>query len=293
MNSLLDTSPELNVANDDSLINEIVKQSQVITKICKPLFLHTPVHYFAKTRITNRHKLTVEISNPLWHEQYINCKYYLADFHIFYCKDHDYQYSNYYLLNYSDLDAVAKKIMLHAKEYDLWNTIVLPKKEHDGYSFYHFSASPKTGNVNKFYLENLDLLRTFILYYDDKISNYYRNNKPFKIFINKLLTDPELSIKYEAEANQTYNNVFSEIEKINRYYLPNGNYLTSCEVKCLKLCFLGKTAPEIAEELKKSQRTIEKHLEQAKKKADIPKLTCLLTYLLRIGIISMREIYND
>lgn len=277
----------------ESRIDEIVNQSKIITKICKPLFLHTPIQGFAKTRITDKHKLSVEISNPLWCEQYLKCGYYLSDFHIFYCKDHHYQYNNYYLLNYSELDPVSQKIMLHAKSYDLWNTFVLPEKEHDGYSFYHFSAHPKTGNVNKFYLENLDLLRTFIHHYNDKMSEYHNKHKPRRIFINKLLTNPAIDITYEDNTHQAYDNFFNDIEKINRYYLPNGDYLTNTEVECLRLCFRGKTAADIAGLLNKSQRTIEKHLEQAKKKTGTSKLTNLLVYLLRIGIISMHEIYEE
>jgi DNA-binding CsgD family transcriptional regulator len=75
--------------------------------------------------------------------------------------------------------------------------------------------------------------------------------------------------------------------RIDRIYLNNtiGSYLTQREFECVKLLILGKSAEEVGLIVGISKRTVEKYLENVKKKFSCTKTTQLIYELTKSGLI--------
>ncbi len=117
-------------------------------------------------------------------------------------------------------------------------------------------------------LTKLHELQHFCLLVKDKMQPWI---KRYQLLPQEMAKHPIDSLRtntHSSLADQPLNNSLA----IKRYYLGApfalNVYFTQREMDCLKLSFLGYTAKQMALQLRISYRSVEKHLETAKRKAD-------------------------
>lgn len=141
-----------------------------------------------------------------------------------------------------------------------------------------FYAAAKDSHMNKFYINNLDVLKLFIKYFKDRARNVINKSN------NKRFYTPDI---YQVSGNSEILRK-SKVNSIKKYFVSRGGYanehienvssqLTLREMQCLQLCAHGLSAKQIAADLSVSNRTIEARIKSAKVKLDCKNI-CELMY---------------
>ncbi len=169
--------------------------------------------------------------------------------------------------------------------------ITIVDKYEDFCELSHFATTRNNYSIVNFYLNNLDILKTFIIYFKDKAQDLIRKFETNKI---KIISNENDNKEKENRLYPNLNIVSSSLKKeflnsleINKFFLINNNneiYLTKRETECLHWCVLGKSASEIAILLNISPRTVESHLSTVKLKLNCTKQSQLVRSYHRIGI---------
>lgn len=141
---------------------------------------------------------------------------------------------------------------------------------------HHLDSSREllTNNANwidHFYIRNIDLLKRFILYFNDKGYSLINRAEKNRIYL------PE---KQLIDAGRLNSHQFSESERerfykktqIEKYYLLNEAddlYLTRKQAECVAYFIEGATAKQCAKALNISHRTVESYVEDVKNKISL------------------------
>jgi DNA-binding CsgD family transcriptional regulator len=156
------------------------------------------------------------------------------------------------------------------KYFQLGNGITMGKSFENYYEVCCFYSDSNNNQINDFYLANIDILQSFIDYFKEKSQPIIQ-----KGLCNKL-TIPNAYI--DQTAYSASGNVDAFLKDINIFVPEKNRSLTMREIACIRLCAQGKTSQVIGGLLYLSSRTVEKHLDNAKKKMSCKSL-CELIYL--------------
>jgi DNA-binding CsgD family transcriptional regulator len=151
--------------------------------------------------------------------------------------------------------------------------ITLIKRYEDACEFYLFATNKENRNgILDYYINNLDLLERFTLYFKDKAIKLLQKAEGESLILPHVAT-----CNKEAKSHSIPGEEFFEIK---RYYFANypEAYLTHSQVMCLYWMSQGKSSSEIAVILTKAKRTIDKHIEVAKQKTNCFKITQLISF---------------
>jgi DNA-binding CsgD family transcriptional regulator len=144
-------------------------------------------------------------------------------------------YSNYFIWLIEDC---PEMLLDAALNFDIANGITIAKKLSDSIEYFAFGTSRNNQSIiNTFYLNNLDLLQQYCLYFKEHTKAFIDLGEKNKILMPTSKTKP------------------TEI-------------LTDNQLACSSLFLRGMTCREIAEVLKRSPRTIETNLNNLKIKFD-------------------------
>lgn len=185
-----------------------------------------------------------------------------------YNKKPGYFESGYYLWENDILADHEKEHAKVLKKCGLGNGFTIVRQEDEYCDYFHFASTPDNDAINNFYLNNIDLLEKFVLYFEQK-------TKELRLMVDKM----PISMKQVEEGD------FSEqaadfvdpaereafIIDINQDSLialndPSTMSLTSRQKQCVYWLLKGKTAWETARILNLSQRTVEHYLQNIKAK---------------------------
>lgn len=131
------------------------------------------------------------------------------------------------------------------------------------------------------------VLTHFILYFKEQAKKLLAYGEKEKIIIPFKQTLDENDLHHE---NDKITAALKNMP-INRYYLSGkyeGAYLTAKEVQCIYWLLQGKSAEEIAAIEGNSTKTIESHLENARRRLNCYKQTQLVRIILESGILILR-----
>ncbi len=218
-------------------------------------------------------------NNGAWSEHYFRYKYY----NVSHFADIDKQYNTGSYL-WSTLDGQA--LYQDARNYfNIDHGITLVNKLKNAYEFVYFGTTKDNSNIIHLYLNHLDLLNQFILYFRDKGAPLIKMAK------DNMIALPTM------EKKQTENNILCFSGNINKQMLVsellpnkyrlssiyNNIVITNREADCVKWLKLGKTANEISDLLSISKRTVDTHLENIKRKLGCKNLFQLGYIISQIG----------
>lgn len=244
-----------------------INSSSFIQEICSDLFKRFGVSYFNYSRFNKDFSHTSLSSDGDW-----------ANF--FYSED----YKNKFLYNenlFEQLDGFS---------YILWasfpeNRLIQNLREYYGYDhgiiiieynethndYYSFAGYKNNPLILNFFINNLDLLRSFIYYFKEQGRDIIKEANNDKIILPNNLSKDENN-PFDMD-NYCYNRKIVESYllnmKVKKYYLgapDEKNYLTNKEYVCARDYICGFSSKEIALSHGMSFRTVQTHIESVMQK---------------------------
>lgn len=166
-------------------------------------------------------------------------------------------------------------IWAEAKEFfNLGNGITIVKENADYKEIYYFASHKTNYKINYFYLNNLDLLEKFTYYFKEKAAKLIKLHESFKLDTPNIYAKKAIPDLDSADLRRKF---FSEIQHTKFY--SNNYFLRQRELECIKWLSRGKSFHEIAKILEISERTVETHINNVKKKLNCYKSTELIQKL--------------
>ncbi len=147
-------------------------------------------------------------------------------------------------------------------------TFVKPHDSHTDY--YFFSGGVTSTHLLNFYLNNIDVLETFILYFHDRAERLISKSKKHKIELPTFETIDAMMKSNSVIAESTLlKNAFRTM-RIRKYSFSSPEYkdikLSARQLDCIIAYNAGLTAKETAQRLNISFRTVEKYFDNIKDK---------------------------
>jgi DNA-binding CsgD family transcriptional regulator len=262
-----------------------------INEICKPLFAHTPITAFEYSKVYPDGS-RAELSNHAAHMR--NAFITRAKMSRVYTPALIPENNSYLLITnwIENMTHPAQKYLqeqLNSQHelFGLGNELTIIKRHKDYVEYFHFYAASNTSGMENFYINNIELLEQFILYFINTA----------RIFINK--ADANRLLKPWREQEEIIlppnaKSIFPNVDKKSliksitpkRLFLNvqgRDVYLTKREIDCANLVTQGKMNRAIAETLFISHRTVETHIESLKAKTNCKDRSSLINFLLASG----------
>lgn len=163
------------------------------------------------------------------------------------------------------------------ESFNITNGITLIRQTAHTCDFYCFGSTPDNAPIVNFYLNNIDLLEYFILYFNDKGKKVLEKAESDRQILptfhhNK---DEQEKLGFRIKATERIN--FLASLPINQHYI-NDTYLSTRELQCLTLLAEAKTTKEIGKKLNISPRTVETYLQRIKDKTNLTHKSDLLSF---------------
>lgn len=240
----------------------LFSSSMEMEAICQPLFQNTPIDYFDYERyycngegllLTNNPDVLSSVVSKGTYPDLNELNQLLAEKSSVVFLSERFPISRHMPKEMVSQYADKIKTSSHAGVY---NRIYLVSKHDDYFRVCGFGAKKDSPELFEFFINSIPLLEQFIDYFEceghDLIQQEGRRKNIFPDNDHILTLDDE----EDGLAKKTGLNL-----RINNKTI----YLTSREKECLALYLQGYTAKEIADVLKISHRTIERHIYSAKK----------------------------
>lgn len=174
---------------------------------------------------------------------------------------------NFFL--FSSIEKFQKYTGIVKENFQIDNIFAYTEKYENYIDIFFFGAHSKREGVIDFYLNNLDLLKNYSLYFKNKAQDLIKVAEKNKIIVPKNLVDSYYQAYQKIKIIDSYDNssdaCFNEFSLIS-YLEQNKISITPREMDCLRLLTNGFTAKLIAKHLRLSQRTVESYLENIKEK---------------------------
>ena len=213
-----------------------------IVEICKPLnrFGITSFNYVR----TYDDGSQVNLANvPNWLEYFYENDFY----HIGAFERHPSKYQSGYAL-WPQLS--GQKVFFDARTYfNIDNGITIIERQLDSCDFYYFGTTINNVAIVNFYLNNVDLLKRFILYFKDRASSIIKRANQDRIILPNHFEQHESPDNNETYVLESFKKEFLQETSIKTLRLTGeleGELLTNKQLGCIIHLMEGKTAKEIA-----------------------------------------------
>lgn len=160
---------------------------------------------------------------------------------------------------YLEKDKIYKALF----EYNIWNGVSIYKKFEHYIETFAFASTKDNTSILNFYVENMEIIEHFILYFREQINSIARKVDP------RILIPFEISPLISEEATYSRVGSFFENTPLNHITLNINGFdcvLSRREIECLIPTIRGKTSKEIARTLALSPRSVEKYIDNIKVK---------------------------
>lgn len=158
-------------------------------------------------------------------------------------------------------------LMAALYDFNIWNGLSIFKHGPDSIELWGFAADRQTENIQDFYIENIELLKDFTAIFNLNASEIISPHNSHLARYKDFKEQPYLDVYNRKKINE-----FIQATPIKKRPIITDKgefFLSTKELKCLNLLASGSTAKKIALNLHVSARTIEKHLENIKRKIDV------------------------
>lgn len=243
--------------------------SPSILEISKPLFDAAKLNYFSYGRVFNKNNCFVFHTNHTLIE-----KWFAYEAPAPSCWP-----EGVYLW-----DEILTNDLKHLRhELNLDNGICIVKHYEQYTDIFAFNAAIGTSSSMSLYLNNMNSLNKFCLYFKDQASKLIDQAIADPI----ILTDKMINHTKDTNKNAIFSQAMDSL-KIKNYHFNDkydGIKLTNREVECLSLYLKGKTSHEIAKQLSLNKKTIDTFLTLIKKKFDCRTRSELFEIVWDLGIL--------
>lgn len=155
-------------------------------------------------------------------------------------------------------------LMTALYEFNIWNGLSIFKQQEQSIELWGFAVDRHAENMQSFYLKNIEFFKNFTTIFNTQASDLI------------LPTDKNLAIYKDfkpIEPMDEYDSMkvaeFIKATPFKKCPLITSTgevFLTTKELACLNLLALGENAKQISHRINASNRTVEKHLENIKRK---------------------------
>lgn len=236
--------------------------------LCSPLE-KIQINYFGYAHLNHDKKLTVMNNHPDFLAHYLQKKYYNADIHLAQLSNNN----QYLIVDALELSAQSKLVNEDAKQFGVHHLFTVINHDHTGKHFYHFANESSSYAINQFYVNNLDLLKTFIQYFHSQLQ---ASSQLALIHEMPLIID-------DKQANFSVDSALLDQQTDSRktFLKAIGANLSPQQTKCVELLIKGYAAKQIAAQLSLSQRTVENYLAHIRQQFGFKNSREIITYFLK------------
>ena len=182
-------------------------------------------------------------------------------------------------------------ILQHARQFNIDHGVTIVKKVTDGIELYFFGTTSDRPEIVNYYLNNMDLLERFILYFKDqaadliKLANKYR----LVVFPDKFEQVKIVESDLKAIKPMMTREQFIEATRLKQYHLDGefkGVVLSAREIDVISCLLQGMTSEETGNTIHLSARTVEDYLAAIRNKFGVKSKSKLVQKLLQSDFIS-------
>lgn len=231
-----------------------------IQSICESFFNATGLTYYNYVRLDDANQRICLSNNRAWMEYVFST----LDIHKITFEETPEHGQQRYVV-WDNIETIGQdKLMTAAREeYNIAHGFTIIANYKDYVEYHYFGTSKENKAINNYYINHLNELNAFILYFKEQARDIIRAAEKQYITID----NPKFWMKGTTSEREA---VFDKSAfSLTRYYL-NGpfksTYLTSREAECLTCLCDGLKAKEVGLVLGLSYRTIQKHIESIKQK---------------------------
>jgi LuxR family quorum-sensing system transcriptional regulator SolR len=253
-----------------------IQSSHIVEEICHDFFLKTGISYFTYAKQMSdgtRFSLT---TNAKQAEYFVNKQY----FRNIVFSDPLHKRIEYWLWNSLPF---SESLNEQATLFNISNGFTIIKPSEHGDEYFYFGAKPHEHFMNNFYINNMELLHQFTLYFKEKARKLITKSSAYH---NRILLPKELmeSSASNPEFNKIRNYSHQKPLILDSVTIDKqGTKLSKREIECAILLTKNQTAKQIAQTLDISFRTVEVHIQNIKYKMDCQSKICLLKKLMALG----------
>jgi len=239
-----------------------VIHQQDLAEICKPL-RKLNISYFSHVNVKDK-QFSALTNNPGFHSHYLKNKHYNADIHL----ASDDSIKDYFMWDLVERRGSDLEIDLEAADFGVKHIFTIIEKSANGNDYYHFATDMMDEAVNHTYLTKIDLLKLFIIHFNNSIntSKHLKNGYDIKF----VLDDESAEFNYYLNSNNiSADNRESFINDLSIYHnltLSNRKILSAKQLQILFWLDKGKTLYDISRILGIAEVTINKHVADIKEK---------------------------
>lgn len=242
---------------DDILQNFIVRHSNKIRRVTKPLRERFGVSYFTYHRIDQEGRYTVLVDRPDWAERYVGDKFYLEDPFLSQIEAFS---PGICLLDVRDGE--ESRILKAGKDFGMDLGALLIERGEGVVEFFGFCGSRKKSGIEKLYLNHRGLMKAFGGYFKKEMARELKTMSRDASSLEKL-KGKEYFRKGPVEPDLPEEDLLGFLEDLGE---EGAKELSKRERECMGLFLMGLGAKETAAKLGLSPRTVEFYFENIKAK---------------------------
>ncbi len=215
-----------------------------IQEMLDSAFPSSPLTYFQHTKVHTDGSMSGITNKPDWIKAVYKMNIRKAYSHI---NTEFIDKTNYWFL--WDHNLFDAPLAMARNDFNIANGICFLERKADCYYMTAFATNNTVTNALDYYLNQFDNLRNFIRHFRDTQKDLLIELEQNKIPLSKSAQDPNKDLLLlESKAHK---------KRISLCLKKRRSYITLQEFECIKRLPLGKTAKEIAHDLKISHRTVE------------------------------------
>lgn len=243
--------------------------SSVVSKICEPLFNNFGLTLFTYSHFLNNGAYLDICTNIKWQEHYLKIFAHKSFVKIYIKKI--FENNTKYVL-WGNKDDTSKgedfsRLLADREKHNIHHGFTIYKKHTDSLEAWHFATTKENYEIINFYLNRLDLLYHFILYFADRAGKIIDISDPQKLVFFEDRS-PLNDFQKEPLCQNTNQDFMSQTE-VKRFSISTNTgviFISRREVECMRHLSTSKTVKEIAREMDLSPRTVESYLKNIKNK---------------------------
>lgn len=232
---------------------KIIESCNEVKQVCSPLFDNFKLSYFSYVQIYKERSQIILGSNASWIEHYIRNDCFNSDM----AQTLEGFNAGSYLWKGLNGD---NRFRIQRESFNIDNGIIIINEFSNFREYINFATTRSDVRANNFFLNNMDVIDSFIHYFRNKADPLIREIKNECVIV----PDDKRTIEICDDPNLIYN-----IDKRNAFFKKiheNQKPMTKRETQCLLYLVQGMTAKQMAKKLHLSYRTIEEHIANIKSK---------------------------
>lgn len=256
-----------------------IKYSQRINTLLEPFKVHFGIEHFAYAKFYNNGGLLRVSGNERWSQQFFLHEFY-NDQALFLPQINQTPLNSWCHFLITGEPKGKHLTLLH--DFGIWHVFHMYRKTKEATELYVFSANRENEEICNYYLNNIPILKQFILHFKNKCADILTFS-PSKVIRSQLMRD-------EAETQVEDHNTWSfaqriPIPTIKKFFIDEECVLTLREFQVAQYLLTGQTLKEISLKLGISPRTMEIHLASLKNKTNTMTKAQLIKKLKQLGVI--------